>query len=104
MHACHCGKYSGLVKMSANWLAVANADQLHVAIPNHLVREVLPDVNVLSALPPADDVVSPLNARSVVLVHRGWTRLSKAHVLEEAKVQDLRRRRRRRIVLRFCRG
>ena len=47
-----------------------NADELHLAILDHLMREVLPDVDVLGALTPADDVVPPLDARSVVLVPR----------------------------------
>ena len=82
-----------------------NADELHLAILDHLMREVLPDVNVLGALPPADDVVPPLDARGVVLVHRSRGRLGEAHVLEEvAKVEHLRSRRRCRVVLRLRRG
>ncbi len=38
---------------------------------DYLVGEVLPDVNVLGVIPTTDDVVSPLDAR-LVLVH--WCR------------------------------
>jgi hypothetical protein len=38
------------------------------------VGEVLPDVDVLGSLPSADDFVTPLDARSVVLV--GATRVT----------------------------
>ena len=50
---------------------------------DHFVREleVLPDVSVLGALPPADDVVSSFDARRVVLVHRGGSSLSEAHTV-----------------------
>ncbi len=44
----------------------------HLAILDELVGEVLPDVNVLGALPSTDDVDFPLDARLVVLVH--WCR------------------------------
>ncbi len=71
-----------------------------MTILDHLMREVLPDVNVLRTLLITNEVVSPLDACSVVLV-----RFGEAHVLKEmTKVQDLRRRSRRRIVLRFGRG
>ena len=46
---------------------------------------------MLGTLPSADDVVSPLDARRVVLVHRGGGLLGEAHILEEvAKVKHLR--------------
>ena len=81
-----------------------DADQLHLAILDHFVGEVLPNVDVLSALTPTDDVVSPLDARSVVLVHRSWSLLGEAHGLEKvAKVQDLRSLRRGGVVLCFGR-
>ena len=58
-----------------------------MTVLDHFVREVLPDVNVLGALPSADDVVPPFDARGVVLVHRGWTSLGEAHTVNEvAKV------------------
>ncbi len=41
----------------------------------------LPNVKVLGALPSADDVVSPLDARSVVLVHRSRGCLAKLTAL-----------------------
>ncbi len=45
--------------------------------------EVPPDVNVLGAFPPTDDVVSPLDARRAVLIH--WCRrlLGKAELVKE---------------------
>ena len=33
--------------------------------------EVLPDVDVLGTFPPADEVVTPLDARGVVLIYLG---------------------------------
>ena len=78
-----------------------DANQLHLASLDHFVGEVLPNVDVLGALTSTDDVVSPLDARSVVLVHRSRARLGKAHGLEKvAKVQDLRSLRRGGVV--FC--
>ena len=52
--------------------------------------EVLPDVNVLGAFPPADDVVSPLDARCVVLVY--WSRplLRESETVQKiSEIQDL---------------
>jgi hypothetical protein len=40
------------------------------SILDHLISEVLPDVNVLCTLSTTNDVLSPLDARGVVLVHR----------------------------------
>jgi hypothetical protein len=68
---------------------------------DHFMSEMLPDVNVLRTLSSTNDVVYLLDARGVVLVHRSRGRLGKAHVLEE--MANLRRRRRRRVVLRFGR-
>ena len=47
-----------------------DTDEEHLAILNNLVGEVLPDVDVLGSgsLPSADDVVTPLDARRVVVV------------------------------------
>ncbi len=44
--------------------------------------EVLPDVNVLGALPSPDDVVAPFNTRRVVFVHWGGLLLRKPHLVE----------------------
>ncbi len=89
-------------------LGGSDADQLHMAILDHLMSEALPDVDVLRALSTTNDGVSPLDARSVVLVHRGRGRLGAAHAFEAmTKVQNgqnLRRRRRRRVALHFGRG
>ena len=41
----------------------------HVSILDGLMGEVLANVNVLGSLTAANDVVSPLNAGCVVLVH-----------------------------------
>ena len=54
-----------------------DADKLHVAILDDLMGEVFPDVNVLGALPAADDIVPPFDTCRIVLVHRGWLRLRK---------------------------
>ena len=80
-----------------------DADQLHLAILDYFAGEVLSDVDVLGALASTDDVVTPLDARSVVLVHRSWSLLGEAHGLEKvAKVQDLSSLRRDGVV--FCLG
>jgi hypothetical protein len=84
-----------------------NAVELHVAILDHFVGEMLLNVNLLGALQSADDVVPllALDARSVILVHRSRSVLGKTHILEEiAEVGHLCGRCRRRIVFRFCRG
>ena len=57
-----------------------------MAILNHLMSEVLPDVNVLRALSTTNDAVSPLNAHGVVLVHRSRESLGEAHAVEEPEV------------------
>ncbi len=81
-----------------------DADKLHVAILDDLMGELFPDVNVLGALPAADEIVPPFDTCRIVLVHRGWLRLSKTHAFDEvAKVKYFRSRRRRRVVLRFGR-
>ena len=46
-------------------------DGPHLAVLDHLVGEVLPDVDVLGSLTTADDVVAPFNTRRGVLVDRG---------------------------------
>jgi hypothetical protein len=52
--------------------------------------EVLADVDVLGTLASADHVVSPLDASSVVLVHRGVGLLGEAHVGQQVvEVDDL---------------
>ena len=52
-----------------------DADKRHVAILDNLMGKVFPDVNVLGALPAADDIVPPFDTCSVVLVY--WGRLSR---------------------------
>ena len=53
------------------------------------MRKVLPDVDVLRTFPAADDVVSPLYARSVVLVHWCVGLFSESHVGElAAQIQN----------------
>ena len=67
-----------------------DADEQHLAILNNLVVEVLLNVDVLGSLPSANDVVTPLDARSVVFVDRRGRRLDESHTLEElAEVQNL---------------
>ena len=81
-----------------------DADKLHVAILDDLMGKVFPDVNVLGSLAAADDIVPPFDTCSVVLVYWGQLRLCKTRTLEEvAKVECLRSRRGRRVVLRFGR-
>ena len=48
-----------------------DADKLHVAILDDLMGKVFPDVNVLGALPAADDTVPPFVTCRIVLVHWG---------------------------------
>ncbi len=48
-----------------------------MAILDDLMREVLPDVNVLSALTATNDGVAPFNAHCVVFVQRGGLLLRK---------------------------
>ncbi len=71
-----------------------DADKQHLAILNNFVGKVLLDVYVLGSLPSADDVVTPLDARSVVFVDLRGRRLGEPHTLEElAEVQYLASRR-----------
>ncbi len=52
--------------------------------------EVLADVDVLGTLASPDHVVSPLDARRVVIVHRGVGLLGEAHVGQQVvEVYDL---------------
>ena len=43
-----------------------DADKLHVAFMNDLMGKVFPDVNVLGALPTADDIVPPFDASNTI--------------------------------------
>jgi hypothetical protein len=45
-------------------------DEPNLLVPDHFMGEVLTDIDVLGTLASADHVVSPLDARRVVLVHR----------------------------------
>jgi hypothetical protein len=54
----------------------------HLAVPDDLVREVLPDVDMLGSLRSANDVVSPLDARRVLLKHLRGDLVSEAEPLE----------------------
>jgi hypothetical protein len=66
-------------------------DKSHFTILDDFMREVLPNVNVLGPLTSPDDVVTPLDARGVVLVYRCRPLLSETKSFqEESKVQDLR--------------
>ena len=52
--------------------------------------EVLPDVDVLGTFPSADDVVTPLDARGVVLVYRGRLLLRESETVQKRpELQDL---------------
>jgi hypothetical protein len=65
----------------------SDSDQLHLAIRDNFVGDVLPKLNpnidVLSELSSNDDVIYSLYARGIVLVHRSRIDLDKAHVLEK---------------------
>ena len=50
-----------------------------MSILNGLMRKMLADVDVLCSLSPTDDVVAPLDARSVVLVDRRISCRRKLH-------------------------
>ena len=67
-----------------------DAYEPHIAVLDDLVREVLPDVNMLGPLTSSNDVVAPLDARGVVLEHLGGVLLSEAESLEEvSEIQDV---------------
>ncbi len=64
--------------------------QTHVSVLDCLTGEVLADVDVLRPLASPDDMVRPLDARCVVLVHHSVVDLREAHVAQEiAEVDDL---------------
>ena len=45
-------------------------EQAEMSVLNGLMRKMLADVDVLGTLSPTDDVIAPLDARSVILVDR----------------------------------
>jgi hypothetical protein len=57
-------------------------DETNVAILDHLLREVLPDVDVLCTLASPDDVVTPFDAGIVVLMNRSPSFGVESHVDE----------------------
>ena len=59
---CYCGQCRPLAKISASWDAVGTQTS-YLAILDYLVGEMLPDVIVLSSLPSANDIVTPLDAQ-----------------------------------------
>ena len=64
----------------------------HLTILDDLVGEVLPDVDVLQVgtFSSADDVVTPLDARGVVLVYRGRLLLLESETVQKRpEIQDL---------------
>ena len=65
-------------------------DQPHLTILNDFVGEVLPDIDVLGTFPSADDVVTPLHARGVVLVYRSRPLLRESETVQKiSEIQDL---------------
>ena len=60
-----------------------NLLQRHMTILDSLIREMLADINMLSALTTSDDVVSPLDACSIVFVHRRGAVLRESRVAEQ---------------------
>ncbi len=80
-----------------------NEEEQHLAILDDFVGKVLLDVDVLRLLPPADYVVTPLDARCILLVHWGERCLGPPYLLEElAEIQDLSSSSRACIVLSHC--
>jgi hypothetical protein len=61
-HAFNCGKW--LLGQDVRQLGLgSDADKQHLAVLDQFMREVLPNVDVLGALPAPDDVVPPLDAQ-----------------------------------------
>ena len=57
------------------------------------VGEVLPDIDVLCALPSSDDIVAPLDTCVIILIYWSPSRWCKTHVSEQlSKVYDFYRR------------
>ena len=82
-----------------------HCEELEVSILNSLMREMLPDVDVLSTLASTDDVVAPFNARRVILEDWGRRRRCEAQFPEEiSKIDHLDGCRRCRVVLGFGGG
>ena len=68
----------------------SNFDESHVSILNHLMSKMLADVDVLSTLASADDVVSPFDARRVVFIDWSIIVWFETHIVEQiAKVDNL---------------
>ena len=57
---------------------------LHIAILDNCMSKVFPYVDVLGTFPAADDVVSPFDARGVVLVYRGRLLLRESETVKSA--------------------
>ena len=47
-----------------------NLLQRHMTILDSLIREMFADINMLGALTTSNDVISPLDACSIVFIHR----------------------------------
>ncbi len=73
-HACH-REVQALGEYISELGSRGHADEQHLACLNNLVGEVLPDVDVLGSLPPADDVVTLLDDHCVVFVDLRGRRL-----------------------------
>ena len=79
-------------------------EQAEMSVLNGLTR-MLADVDVLGTLSPADDVVAPLDARSVVLVDRRLSCWRKPHGEEKTtKINDFDSSTRSQIVLSLSSG
>jgi hypothetical protein len=86
-----------LVKTSASCCVVETLDGL--------MRKMLADVHVLSTLAPAEDVVAPLDARSVVLVDRRVSSWCESRGREKvAEADSLESSTRSRILVSLSRG
>ena len=67
-----------------------NLDQPHLTILNDFVGEVLPDVDVLGTFPSSNDVVTPFDARGVVLVYWSRSPLRESKTVQKiSEIQDL---------------
>ena len=84
------GRRQGLREDVCKLIRGRYRDELEMSILNGLMCEMFPDVNVLGALASTDDVVTPFDARSVVLKHRGGGVSRKPQPFDEgAKVNHL---------------
>ena len=96
------GRRQGLREDVCKLIRGRYRDELEMSILNGLMCEMLPDVNVLGTLASTDDVVTPFDARCVVLEHRsGCGRCESQPPEKVAKINHLDSRCRCGVVLGF---